>query len=121
MAISIDSQSFRETAKKIEDLQSKGALDSAKAKQLIEEQGFNPAEFKETYNEYSGLTQEEKDKAAEITGLGIIDAPVRVAGRAFGEAGRDIASFSADVAPNLTKKISDNFSVVLDGTNGECE
>ena len=114
MAISIDSQSFRETAKKIEDLQSKGALDSAKAKQLIEEQGFNPAEFKETYNEYSGLTQEEKDKAAEITGLGIIDAPVRVAGRAFGEAGRDIASFSADVAPNLTKKISDNFSVVAD-------
>ena len=114
MAISIDSQSFRETAKKIEDLQSKGALDSAKAKQLIEEQGFDPVEFKETYNEYSGLTQEEKDKAAEITGLGIIDAPVRVAGRAIGEAGRDIASFSADVAPNLTKKISDNFSVVAD-------
>jgi len=114
MAISIDSQSFRETAKKIEDLQSKGALDSAKAKQLIEEQGFDPVEFKETYNEYSGLTQEEKDKAAEITGLGIIDAPIRVAGRAFGEAGRDIASFSADVAPNLTKKISDSFSVVSD-------
>jgi len=114
MAISIDSQSFRETAEKIEELQSKGALDSVKAKQLIEEQGFDPIEFKETYNKYSGLTQEEKDKAAEITGLGIIDAPIRVAGRAFGEAGRDIASFSADVAPNLTKKISDNFSVVSD-------
>ena len=35
MAISIDSQSFRETAKKIEDLQSKGALDSAKLNSLL--------------------------------------------------------------------------------------
>ena len=69
MAISIDSQSFRETAEKIEDLQNKGALDSSKAKQLIEEQGFDPIEFKETYNEYSGLTQEEKAKATEITGF----------------------------------------------------
>tara|TARA_Y100000114_G_C11761456_1_gene329990 strand:+ start:906 stop:4724 length:3819 start_codon:yes stop_codon:yes gene_type:complete len=112
MAISIDSQSFRETAQNIEDLQNKGLLNSEKIKELIDKQGFDPQEFKETYDEYIGLTDEEKSRSAKITGLPVVDPLLRLTGRAVGEGARDLKSFSEDVAPNLTKVVSDNFSTV---------
>ena len=60
------------------------------------------------------MSDKELDEPLEITGLNVIDPLLRVGGRALGEAGRGTVEFAEDVAPNLTKNISDTFSSVAD-------
>lgn len=117
MTISIDSQSFRDAAKKLEALQAQNSLSEEAFNSVLSEEGFDSEdkdEFISTYQEYSKKTDEELEDPAEITGLNIVDPILRVGGRAIGEAARGTVEFAEDVAPNLTKSISDTFSNVAD-------
>ena len=115
MTISIDSQSFRDAAKKLEELQVQNSLSEEAFNSILSEEGFDSEdkdEFINTYQEYSKKTDKELEDPTEITGLNIVDPILRVGGRAIGEAARGTVEFAEDVAPNLTKSISDTFSSV---------
>ena len=118
MTVSINSQSFRDAAKKIEQLNTQGILDTEYLDKILVEEGYDPEkerdEFINQYSKYSNMSDEELDKPLEITGLNVVDPVLRVGGRAIGEAVEGVAEFSKDVAPNLTKQVSDTFSVVSD-------
>ena len=118
MTISINSQSFRDAAKKLEKLNSQGILDTDSLDKILVEEGYDPEkerdDFINQYSEYSNMSDEELDKPLEITGLNVVDPVLRVGGRAIGEAAEGVAEFSKDIAPELTKQVSDTFSVVAD-------
>ena len=102
MTITLDSKSFRDTAKKLDDLAAENQLTKDMYKQILEEEGFDEEEFKKTYNEYVETPEEELIQPTEVTGLPVVDPLIRMTGRAFGEAGRETVDFFEDVAPVTT-------------------
>jgi hypothetical protein len=84
MTISINSQSFRDAAKKLEKLNSQGILDTDSLDKILVEEGYDPEkerdDFINQYSEYSNMSDEELDKPLEITGLNVVDPVLRVGG-----------------------------------------
>lgn len=106
MALSVDSKTFRDALQEMrtgEDIQN-----------VLTKYEIDKDEFKNTLEEYRGMSEEERKAPAEITGLPIVDPILRIGGRAFGEAGRGTAEFAEDIAPVTTEKISNIFSNVSD-------
>ena len=66
MTISINSQSFRDAAKKLEKLNSQGILDTDSLDKILVEEGYDPEkerdDFINQYSEYSNMSDEELDK-----------------------------------------------------------
>ena len=105
MAISINSQDFREAAQELDNLAAQKLLDKEKYNQILTAKGFDKNEFKEAYIEYADTPKEELDDQAQITNIPIIDPAIRTVGRAFGEAGRGVADTAEDFFPNFTAKV----------------
>ena len=105
MAISINSQDFREAAQELDNLAAQKLLDEEKYNQILTAKGFDKNEFKEAYIEYADTPKEELDDQAQITNIPIIDPAIRTVGRAFGEAGRGVADTAEDFFPNFTAKV----------------
>ena len=116
MTITLDSKSFRDVAKKLDDLAAENQLTKDMYQQILEEEGFDEEEFKKTYNEYIETPDEELIQPTEITGLPVVDPIIRATGRAFGEAGRETVDFFEDVAPVTTDKVKSIFNEVADKT-----
>ena len=116
MTITLDSKSFRDVAKKLDDLAAENQLTKDMYQQILEEEGFDEEEFKKTYNEYIQTPDEELIQPTEITGLPVVDPIIRATGRAFGEAGRETVDFFEDVAPVTTDKVKNIFNEVADKT-----
>ena len=117
MTITLDSKSFRDTAKKLDDLASENQLTKDMYKQILNEEGFDEEEFKNTYNQYIKTPEEELIQPTEVTGLPVVDPLIRMTGRAFGEAGRETVDFFEDVAPVTTDKVKSIFEDVSNKTD----
>jgi hypothetical protein len=105
MAISINSQDFREAAQELDALAAQKLLDEEKYNQILLDKGFDKKEFKEAYLEYADTPRDELDDQAQITNIPIIDPAIRTVGRAVGEAGRGVADTAEDFFPNFTAKV----------------
>ena len=100
MAISINSQDFRETAQELDALAAQKLLDEEKYNKILLDRGFDKNEFKEAYVEYVETPPEELDEQAQITIIPVVDPIIRTVGRAVGEAGRGIADTTEDLFPS---------------------
>ena len=107
MALNINTEEFRNTAKELDDLANQGTLNKDSAQKIITNKGFNTEEFIEGYKKLNEMSPEERDKASELTGIGIIDVPARLVGRALGETGRSIADISQAFAPKFSKEVAE--------------
>ena len=105
MAISINSQDFREAAQELDALAAQKLLDEEKYNQILTAKGFDKNEFKEAYIEYADTPREELDDQAQITNIPIVDPIIRTVGRAAGIAGRGIADTTEDFFPNFVAKV----------------
>ena len=107
MAISVNSEDFRDTIKELNSLAKEKKLNKNVATEIITSKGYDPLEFKNTYKEFKTLSKEERDKPSQLTGLGIIDVPTRLVGRAVGETFESIGDISQAIAPKFSKKVSE--------------
>ena len=105
MAISINSQDFRETAQELDALAAQKLLDEEKYNQILTTKGFDKNEFKEAYVKYADTPEEELDEQAQITNIPVVDPIIRTVGRAVGEAGRGIADTTEDFFPDFKAKV----------------
>lgn len=105
MAISINSQDFRETAQELDALAAQKLLDEEKYNKILLDRGFDKNEFKEAYVEYVETPPEELDEQAQITNIPVVDPIIRTVGRAVGEAGRGIADTTEDFFPEFKAKV----------------
>ena len=105
MAISINSQDFRETAQELDALAAQKLLDEEKYNKILLDRGFDKNEFKEAYVEYVETPPEELDEQAQITIIPVVDPIIRTVGRAVGEAGRGIADTTEDFFPEFKAKV----------------
>ena len=112
MAISINSQDFRDTAKELEELAAQGVLDQETINKIVESKGFDSTEFKETFTKYVKTPSEELDKQAQLTNIPIVDPIIRTVGTAVGKAQRGLANTTEDFFPEFKAKV-DN---ILDKT-----
>ena len=114
---------FQETRKELLDNQDKGKLtQKEEIKKFLQDKGYDYQDFfneEDRYEaDYYKQQQEEQEKGAvakqllpesevarpELTGLGVIDSPVRVAGRAVGEATTGLKDTIATFFPKFEEK-----------------
>ena len=105
MAISINSQDFRDTAKELEELAAQGVLDQETINKIVESKGFDSTEFKETFTKYVKTPSEELDKQAQLTNIRIVDPIIRTVGTAVGKAQRGLANTTEDFFPEFKAKV----------------
>ena len=114
---------YQETRRELGEEQAKGNLNTTQAvKDFLKEKGYDYQDFVNEENRYEKdflqQQEEEQEKSVvekqllpesevarpELTGLGIIDSPVRVTGRALGEATEGIQQTLATFFPSLEEK-----------------
>jgi len=105
MAISINSQDFREAAQELEALNAQKLLDEEKYNKILTAKGFDKNEFKEAYVKYADTPEEELDEQSQLTNIPIVDPILRTVGTALGEAKRGIASTTEDFFPEFKAKV----------------
>tara|TARA_Y100000114_G_scaffold135963_1_gene137159 strand:- start:261 stop:3947 length:3687 start_codon:yes stop_codon:yes gene_type:complete len=114
---------YQETRRELGEEQAKGNLNTTQAvKDFLKEKGYDYQDFVNEENRYEKdflqQQKEEQEKSVvekqllpesevarpEVTGLGIIDSPVRVTGRAVGDATKGIQETLATFFPSLEEK-----------------
>ena len=61
MAISVNSEDFRDTIKELNSLAKEKKLNKNVATEIITSKGYDPLEFKNTYKEFTTLSKEERE------------------------------------------------------------